>query len=197
MSQTKTTRNTPKKTRATRSSPRLSTNNNQNPAQGVTPHDLSQSLLNSVDVAGKQDQDNQSENPLQNVKNQSENDDDSSSYKETPPPPMLPPFPEDEGSKLNSPTLTSTANVKITSSFDPDDEMSDRSRHDYTFGHVDLDTEGAASDFSFVDRLIHFLHGEKITPENWASVELAILCQAGANTFDRGLTDSNGRDDVI
>ncbi len=105
---------------------------------------------------------------------------------------MLPPFPEDEGSKLNSPTLTSTANIEITSSFDPDDKMSDSSRCDYTFGNVDFDTEGAVSDFSFFDRLIHFLHGEKITPENRASVELAILCQAGANTFDHGLTDSNG-----
>ena len=110
---------------------------------------------------------------------------------------MLSPFSEDEGSKLNFPTITYTANVEITSSFDPDDKMSDILRHDCSFGNVDLDTEGAASDFSFIDRLIHFLHGEKITPENWASVELAILCQAGADTFDRGLTDSNGREDVI
>ncbi len=40
-------------------------NNNQNPAQDLAPHDLSKSLLIPVDVAGKQDQDNQSENPLQ------------------------------------------------------------------------------------------------------------------------------------
>ena len=109
---------------------------------------------------------------------------------------MLPPFPEDEGSKLKSPTLASTNNVEITSSFDPDDEMNDSARRDYTYGNVDLDTEGAVSDFSFIDRLIHFLRGEKISPENRASVELAILCQAGADTSDRGLTDSNGREDV-
>ena len=138
-----------------------------------------------------------SENPTQVQNKQKENDDDSSSYRETPPPPMLPPFPEDEVSQLNSPTVAPTANVENTSSFDPDDELSDSSRRDYTFGNVDLDTEGAVSDFSFVDRLIHFLRGEKIYPENRASVELAILCQAGADTYDRGLTDSNGREDAI
>ncbi len=112
-----------------------------------------------------------SENPTQGQNNQKVNDDDSSSYRETPPPPMLPPFPEDEVSQLNSPTVAPTANVENTSSFDPDDELSDSSRRDYTFGNVDLDTEGAVSDFSFVDRLIHFLRGEKISPEgqvlNW------------------------------
>ncbi len=196
-SQTKKTRNTPQEARETRTSPRLSVNNIHNPTEDITPRDLRQSLSTPVDVDGNQDQDDMSENPTQVQNKQKENDDDSSSYRETPPPPMLPPFPEDEVPQLNSPTVAPVADVENISSFDPDDELSDSSRRDYTFGNVDLDTEGAVSDFSFVDRLIQFLRGEKISPENRASVELAILCQAGADTYDRGLTDSNGREDAI
>lgn len=93
-----------------------------------------------------------------------------------------------------SATLQSITDLELDLSPNPDPSVTGT---DYVFGAYDEAKDSAAQEFSFHDRVVHYMRGRNVTEKNRAAVELCILCEAGTAVVNSGTTDDQGKATLI